>query len=333
MSSMITEQAKQRVRILTFWKKYGTIATQDAFSTPRRTLFRWASLLAQAEGRLEALNPKSRAPQHKRQRQTPKILTDRIIALRTEHYRLGKEKLYVILGEEGFIVGSISTMGRILSDLKKKNLLPHYGQVSLSAKTGKMIERPFKPRKKQRRPKGHRVLEVDTIVRFIDGTKRYLLTSIDTEARSAFAGAYTNHGSASATDFLIKARTVLPFCPPDTQSDNGSEFGKYFHAAAQKAGTHFNTHPRTPKENAHIERFNRTLDEDFIRSHRALLRDDVPAFNEALIEWLLWYNTKRPHHALGNISPFKYIMNTLPAIECHMSWTHTPPCQLLWPRL
>lgn len=320
---MITEQVKQRVRILAFWDKHGTATTTEAFGASRRTLYRWASKLDKAQGRLEALNPASRAPHHKHQRQTPKVLADRIIALRAEHPRLGKDKLYVMLGEEGYTTGSISTLGRILSDLKKKNLLPHYGKITLSAKTGKMIERAYQPRKKQRRPKGHRVLEVDTIVRFIDGTKRYLLTGIDTEARSAFAGAYTNHGSASATDFLIKARIVLPFCPDDTQSDNGSEFGKYFHAAAQKAGTHFNTHPRTPKENAHIERFNRTLDEDFIRSHRSLLRDDVSAFNEALIEWLLWYNTKRPHYALGNISPFKYIMTTLPAIECHMSWTHT----------
>ena len=228
-----------------------------------------------------------------------------------------------MLAEKGYETGSISTIGRILGDLKKKGLIPKQVKITLSAKTGKMIERPYKPRKKQRRPKGHRVLEVDTIVRFIDGAKRYLLTAIDTEGKSAFAGAYTNHGSASAADFLSKARTVIPLCPNDTQSDNGSEFDKYFHEAAKKSGTHFHTHPRSPKENAHIERFNRTLNEEFLIYHRALLRDDVSAFNEALIEWLLWYNTKRPPYALGNISPFKYIMSTLPPAECHMLWTHT----------
>ena len=230
LSYMITEQAKQRVRILAFWDKHGFEATQEAFGPSLRTLFRWASRLAQAGGKLEALNSTSRASHHKRQRQTPKVLTDRIIALRTEHPRLGKDKLYVMLAEEGYATGSISTLGRIISDLKKQNLLPRQVKITLSAKTGKMIERPYKPRKKQRRPQGHRVLEVDTIVRFIDGAKRYLLTAIDTEGKSAFAGAYTNHGSASAADFLSKARTVIPLCPNDTQSDNGSEFDKYFQA-------------------------------------------------------------------------------------------------------
>jgi len=323
LSYMITEQAKQRVRILAFWDKHGFEATQEAFGTSSRTLFRWASKLNQANGQLEALNPASRAPQTKRQRQTAKILTDRIIALRAEHPRLGKDKLYGILKDEGYETGSISTVGRILGDLKKKGLIPKQVKVSLSAKTGKMIERPYKPRKKQRRPKGHRVLEVDTIVRYIDGVKRYILTAIDTEGKTTFAGAYTNHGSASAADFLSKARTVIPLCPNDTQSDNGSEFDKYFHKVAKQTGEHFYIHPRTPKENAHIERFNRTLNEEFLIYHRALLRDDVSAFNEALVEWLLWYNTKRPHYALGNISPFKYIMSTLPAAECHMLWTHT----------
>ena len=36
---MITEQAKQRTKILAFWKKHGTEATEEAFGTKRRTLF------------------------------------------------------------------------------------------------------------------------------------------------------------------------------------------------------------------------------------------------------------------------------------------------------
>ena len=75
--------------------------------------------------------------------------------------------------------------------------------------------------------------------------------------------------------------------------------------------------------NAHIERFNRTLDEEFLLFNRALLRDDVNAFNEKLVDWLLWYNCERPHYALGQVPPFRSMMSLLPAEECQMWWTHT----------
>ena len=62
---MITEQAKQRCRILAFWEKYGNAATQEAFKVSRATLFRWQKELKENQGKLEALNPGNRAPKHK----------------------------------------------------------------------------------------------------------------------------------------------------------------------------------------------------------------------------------------------------------------------------
>lgn len=83
-------------------------------------------------------------------------------------------------------------------------------------------------------------MEVDTIVRFIDGTKRYILTAIDVERKFAFAGAYTGHSSASAADFLKKLTHVCPFAFDELQTDNGSEFAKHFERACADLGiTHF----------------------------------------------------------------------------------------------
>lgn len=325
---MITEEAKRRAGILTFWKKYGDGAVKEAYGTSRRTLFRWQGELRAAQGRLEALNRGSTAPDRRRKRRVAQTLIDDILTLRRLHPRLGKDKLLPLLLARGHET-SASTIGRILTDLKKQGRLSNPSRLSLSARTGKLIERVYTPRKKLRRPRGYRVLEVDTVVRFIDGVKRYILTGVDTERRTAFAAIYTNHGSASAADFLRKARTVLPDCPTDVQTDNGSEFALHFHAAVEEVGLHFNTHPRSPKENAHVERFNRTLDEEFLRYHRALLRDNVAACNTALVDWLLWYNGERPHHALGQRSPFQCMMAALPVAECHMWWTHTQTCEFL----
>ncbi len=319
---MITAQAKERCRILAFWERHGDGATWEAFGISRRTLFRWAATLRNEAGKLEALNPGSRAPQRRRKREVPEPLTQRIIALRTTHPRLGKDKIHTLLCREGYR-GSVSTMVRILADLKKRGAIPERVVLTLSGSTGRLIERRYTPRRKLRRPHGYRVLEADTVVRFIHGVKRYVLTGIDTQSRTAFAGAYTNHGSAAAADFLRKARVVLPGCPADVQTDNGSEFALHFHAAVEELGLHFNTHPRSLKENAHVERFNRTLNEEFLLSHRDLLRDDVAAFNRQLVDWLIWYNGERPHYALGQVAPLRYMMRSLPAKECHMWWTHT----------
>jgi transposase InsO family protein len=315
------------VKILAFWEKHGDTATYDAYGVSRATLYRWQKVLAAGGGRLEQLNPQSTAPQKRRRREAAGWVTDRIIILRSEYPRLGKEKLHTLLCAEGY-TGSVSTIGRILTDLKQRNLVPVRTPLSFYAKGGIHREKIKKTRKRLRRPQSVRVLELDTIVRFIDGQKRYLLTAVDTERRTAFAGAYTNHGSASAADFLRRCLEVIPDCPVYIQTDNGSEFEKYFRDTATSLGlTHYHTYPRSPKMNAHIERFNRTLSEEFVVYHRSLLRDDVHSFNTKLMEYLLWYNTRRPHHALRLRSPLRAMLDSLELseVESQKWWTYTNP--------
>lgn len=63
-------------------------------------------------------------------------------------------------------------------------------------------------------------------------------------------------------------------------------------------------YPHTPKMNAHIERFNRTLEEEFImwRKHLMVDRDNLEKVNEKLQEYVHYYNTVRPHPSLGFVS-------------------------------
>lgn len=322
---MITEEAKERARILSFWKKHGLEAAKKAFQVSRPTLFRWQKELKEGRGKLEALNRRSPAPKNRRKRIIPERVEAFILEERGRNPRLSKDKLSVMMKTEDVAKLSPSTVGRMMGDLKFQGKLPKRTKLSVSGKTGRLIERAYKPRKKLRRPKGYRVLEADTIVRFVDGVKRYILTGIDIEKRTAFAAAYTNHGSKSAADFLAKTRQVLPLCPKDVQTDNGSEFALHFHQAVKETGLHFNTHPRSPKENAHIERFNRSLNEEFLVYHRQLLRDNVPEFNRKLVDWLVWYNTRRPHWSLGLLSPLQYICSKLPVPESQKCWTDTRP--------
>ncbi len=60
--------------------------------------------------------------------------------------------------------------------------------------------------------------------------------------------------------------------------------------------------------NAHIERFNRTLEEEFIMWNKCLMvdRDNLDKVNEKLQEYVTYYNTVRPHTSLGFVSPEEY---------------------------
>ena len=65
---MITKQAKQRAKILFFWREYGLKATTDAFGAKRSTLYEWWKSYKLSGYKIESLNPKSQAPINRRKR-------------------------------------------------------------------------------------------------------------------------------------------------------------------------------------------------------------------------------------------------------------------------
>lgn len=298
-------EVERRVKILKFWSTHGLEATIDAFGVGRSTLFRWQQTLDKSGGSVSALDPKSTAPRQRRVRSIPRDLEQVIIAWRVKRPRVGGKKLVPLLKKQGFRV-SISYIDRCIYNLKQLGRLPKVVKLSFHAKTGTHHERTKTKVKKVRRPK-KQGLEIDTVVRHIDGTKRYTLTAIDVAGRFAYARTYTNHSSDRARDFLKRLIQRVPFVITEIQTDNGSEFAHHFHEACLTLGIkHYHTYPRSPKMNAHVERFNRTLSEECLVHNRALLRDDIEQFNDTLVDWLDWYNYERPHEGLGLIPPMQY---------------------------
>ncbi len=326
---MITEKAKHRTKVLIFWEKHGLEAALDAFPVKRSILFLWKKKLRESGGKFESLNNQSRVPKNKRQRIIEPKVSDFIIGQRKIYPRLGKEKLAVLLRDEEIANYSSSTVGRIIIDLKKKGRLPQRTRLSFYAKTGNILERKTVKRRKLRRKdykpeKEGDLLQLDTIVNFINGIKRYVITAIDLKSDFAFAYGYTSSSSNSTRDFFQKLETVFPFQIKRIQTDNGSEFENHFRDyAEQKKIIHFHNYPRCPKMNAYVERFNRTLREEFLNYYKQTLAYDLNKFNYKLIDYLLWYNTKRPHWSLGLISPLKFIISNLMPRESNMLWTDT----------
>ena len=332
---MLTEKAKHKVRVIVFWEKHGLEAALDAFPHKRSTLFNWKRILAENNGKLESLNEKSTSPKSKRKRIVDQNIEQFIIDLRTAHPRTGKEKLKPLLDryckDRGIKIISIPTIGRIILDLKKKNKIPQNKKLSYYARSDSFSERNAIKRKKIRRKdympeNAGDLVQVDTIVKFINGIKRYIVTAIDLKSEFGFAYAYTNHSSKSTADFFQKFQSVAPFTIKRIQTDNGSEFDNLFRDYAERQNiTHFHNYPRCPKMNAVVERFNRTIHEDFIDWNREMMVEKIDGFNTKLIEWLLWYNTERPHQTLHQIPPMQYIINSLILApeKSKMMWTST----------
>jgi len=324
---MITKEAKERYRIMCFWRQYGLQATKEAFGASRSTLYGWWKIYLSSDRNIESLNPKSQAPIHRRKRNTDPLIVNEIKRLRFEVCpNMGKDKVKIFLDqfckERSIKVISVSTIGRIIKEKKiyhHRQKLSHFGK----AKT-------VRNRKKVRKPKNFSselpgdLIEVDTIVKFIHGFKRYIVTAIDTHCRHAFAWEYKNANSANTQDFFLKLKQVFPYEIKNIQTDNGSEFHKYFTKQLEKSKVkHFWNYPRQPYKNGHVEKFNRTIQEEFIDWNEILL-EDPNQFNQKLMDYLLWYNTQRPHWALKLASPVDYLLKN--NLVSRMRWTNTENC-------
>jgi transposase InsO family protein len=323
---MVTEKAKRKARILAFWQKHGLEATIEAFGTKRRTLYFWKRQQKDGGGSFEALNEKSKRPKSVRYREWPSETVAEIRRLRTKHPNLGKEKICILL--RSFCVvrnlrcPSARTVGRLIADAPgKMRIFPakvhHDGTIVLR-----------KRQKRLRKPKGFIAMHpghcgsFDTVERFIHGCRRYVVTFTDIFSRFTFAYATTSHASTAARECFRLVTAVFPYRLEYILTDNGSEFMKHFDEELRSLHkTHWHTYPRTPKMNAHCERFNRTIQEEFVDYHVSLLLD-VRKFNDALLNWLLWYNGERPHWSLGLKSPIQFLTAQTPGL-CNMWWPDT----------
>jgi transposase-like protein len=92
-----SEVAKQRHKILQFYKQYGETATKEAFGADRKVIHVWRKQLRRNDGRIEALIPKSTKPRRLRRMQSDQRIIEFVREHRRKYGRLGKEKLKVLL--------------------------------------------------------------------------------------------------------------------------------------------------------------------------------------------------------------------------------------------
>jgi len=181
---MITKEAKQRLKILRFWHQYGLQATTEAFGAKRSTLFSWWKIYKESNYREESLNPKSQVRHRLNKRIVDPNILREIRRLRLEECpNMGKAKvkknLDIYCKDNNLSSYSESKIGRIIKDQKiyhHRQKIAHNGTIKITIKASD----------KKRKPKGFvasspgELIEIDTIVKFVHGMKRYIITAVDT---------------------------------------------------------------------------------------------------------------------------------------------------------
>lgn len=142
------------------------------------------------------------------------------------------------------------------------------------------------------------LVEIDTIHIPINQRQRlYVYTMIDVATRYAFAHAEKKATTGNSIRIVDRAKKYLPFDITCMQSDHGPEFGQYF--TDQLGLRHRQSRVRKPNDNAHLERFNRTIQQELLRE----LPKDVNIINKEIPRYLKYYNHKRKHLGLELLTP------------------------------
>lgn len=149
------------------------------------------------------------------------------------------------------------------------------------------------------------LLELDTIhIIAPDGSRIYVYTIIDLFSRWAYAEVVPKIGTAQSVAFMKRAMKTAPFRFQMVQTDHGPEFQKLFRFRLAKLGVaHRHSRVRQKDDQAHIERFNRTIqDECFDR-----IEHSISSFKRALPEYLRWYNGERSHMGINYQTPLEVL--------------------------
>jgi putative transposase len=182
------------------------------------------------------------------------------------------------------LVVSLSSVRRILrrhhcfDGARKKRVKPDNPRRPLPTRPGELVQ-------------------TDTIhhVDPFSGKRLYIYTVIDLHTRMAYAMLLPRLGAGLAARAVLNAQASFGFAFAMVQSDNGPEYTRFFEQTMQRAGIQ-TRHSRLhrPNDNAFVERFNRTLQEECLGHY---WRRSVPLQRQAakLAAYLDFYNHERVH--------------------------------------
>ncbi len=266
------------------WQQLNTNVSQEKPNRPTRTTsfvpayYRWS--IATNSSRPNT-NPAA----------IPNEIVQQILAVRTQLNRCAEVVWHHLTTVLGILV-SLSSVRRILrryhcfDGARKKRVRPDNPRRPKVTKPGELVQ-------------------TDTIhhVDPATGRRLYYYTVIDLCTRMAYTVHSTKLRQGLAAQAVLAAQAAFGFSFAIVQADNGPEYGRYFEQQMKAHGIAVR-HSRLgrPNDNAHIERFNRTIQTECIGYHWN--RSVTLQFQRAkLARYLDYYNNERVHLGIQMRTP------------------------------
>ncbi len=313
----LSREANQRLKWFDYYGRceHNARRTCRHFDISPQTFYRWKRRYNPRH--LETLEDRSHQPRRVRQPTYSVELVEAVVRLREEYPRWGKDKLVILLREDGYLV-SASTVGRILGYAKRRGILKEPISNYVSARK-RWRNRPYairKPKDYQASQPGD-IVQLDTLdLRPLPGVLLKHFTAHDVVSRWNVMSVHHQASAATAAHFLDVLKERMPFPIRAVQVDGGSEFESIFEQECQHRGIGlFVLPPRSPKLNGGVERAHRTHTEEFYEVTDSSF--ELAELREELLEWETIYNTLRPHQALGYLTPFRFLEQKRKEVECH----------------
>jgi transposase InsO family protein len=278
-----TNEKVGKVRLQAIRMVVGGKSTREVarhFGYNQSTIVRWYARKNESWRLQKELPTRSSRP-HTSPRRIQRNIEAKIIAIRKETKRCS-EVVYERLKQEKINV-SLSTVKRVLK---------RYGCLKERSRWKKRRIYPIRP---DIATQGD-LVEFDTI-HFVDkhNKRSYVYTALDVYSRYGYAMLSEKSNTHASLKFLRHVRRYFKFTIKCVQTDNGPEFGKFFTDNCKTKHRH--NHPRSPNENGHLERFNRTIQEEMPKHNLCIfIKDDIS-------EFLTHYNTKRMHMGINFKTP------------------------------
>lgn len=217
---------------------------------------------------------------------------------------LSRELVHAIIAER---VGRRRCGQVVYRELKKKGVDVSLSSVQRTLSRCHLLKKrsPWKrPHDATLRPEATHagaLLQCDTVHFLLpDGTRLYVYTLIDLFSRWAYAEVSEKLRAYKSASFITRAQRRAPFSFKMIQTDHGPEFSTRFtHILLRKRLAHRHSRVRTPNDNAHVERFNRTLQDECLTG----IPRTISSFSKAISNYLPYYNGDRMHMGIDFKTP------------------------------
>jgi putative transposase len=308
LSAKLSDPVKLRLHILDHYYKHGYKSTCDAFNLPKSTLYDWKKVFEASGKKPLSLVPKSTRPHHTRVMTTDHRLVEFIKTMRKKYGNVGANIIKPFLDEYAKGIGIKTVSRSTIEKVVRRRGFTFERRIKYKPKTR------YSKLRTRRSPRVTRpgFIQMDSITLYINRKRHLFMSVIDIYTKYALVVKVNTLSSISARRVFKRFAKINPTSIHTVQTDNGSEFLAYFHKFLEGKGIkHIFIYPRLCKVNGVVERFNRTIQEECIKRSDELYYNEE-AFEKKLTKYLYWYNFKRPHYALGYMSPIQFINSNIP---------------------